>query len=140
MQAVCENQADFEEMMNKIVESATVANTDSEIAQEIVSIIVNKLADMKLIPHENCVWIPSSVLKRWLDEENVKKTTASIRQLAIDGHTKNIDAMLDRFPKSSTKTQTRGIMWIGDRANTSSAFVLYWNGKNIGVNAPEKYR
>ena len=140
MQAVCDNQTAFEEMMNEIVESATVANTDSEIAQEIVSIIINKLADMRIIPQENCVWIPSSVLKRWLDEESIKKTTASIRQLAIDGHTKNIDAMLDRFPKSSTKTQTRGIMWIGEKANTATAFVLYLNGKNIGINAPEKYK
>lgn len=138
MQAVCDNQADFEEMMQEIVDNATVANTDSETAQEIVSVLVNKISELKILPHENCVWIPSSVLKRWLDEENIKKTTASIRQLAIDGHTKNIDSMLDRFPKK--KNMTRGIMWIGDRANTSSAFVLYLNGRNVGLNAPEKYK
>ena len=133
MQAVCDNQADFEEMMQDIVYSATVANTDSETTQEIVSIIVSHLADIKIMPQENCVWIPSSILKRWLDDNGIKKTTSSIRQLAIDGHTKNIDAMLDRFPKSSTKLQTRGIMWIGDKASKSSAFMLYVNGKSIGM-------
>ena len=140
MQAVCETEEDYKEMMEEIKASAVVANVDSETCQEIVDIIRNELDELKINPAENSVWIPSSVLKKWLNDNGIDKTFANIKQFVIDKHTDKLDISLDIFPRSSAKVRSRGVMWNGEKSNQQMAIVLKMVGRKVSRDSLEFYK
>jgi hypothetical protein len=57
-----------------------------------------------------------------------------VRQFAIDGYTDRFDKTLDRFPSSSSKHQTRGVMWLGENADRGNAWILRRIGRGAVKN------
>lgn len=139
MQAVCDTEEDYKGMMEEIQASAVVANVDSESCQEIIDIIANELTDLKFNPQTDSVWIPTNVLKKWLNDNGIDKTIANIRQYVIDKHTERLDISIEQFPRTSGKARTRGVMWVGEKATRDMAITLQMIGKKITRGSMELY-
>ena len=134
LQAVCETEEVYKRVMDSIFAAAESANTDAEEAQRLVTGIRYKIADLLhgsiSNPDTVCAWIQSDVLKVWTQDICGHTISApAIRQFVIDGYTTNFDGKLDKFPRSSSKKQTRGVMWIGDKADRTMASILSRQGQ-----------
>lgn len=134
LQAVCETEEIYKRVMDSIFAAAESANTDAEEAQRLVTGIRYKIADLLhgsiSNPDTVCAWIQSDVLKVWTQDIcGHSISSPAIRQFVIDGYTANFDGKLDKFPRSSSKKQTRGVMWIGDKADRTIASILSRQGQ-----------
>lgn len=136
VQAVCSDVAEYQTVMDAIKASAESANTDQEEAQRLENGIRYKIADTfngaGFKPNNICAWIQSDVLKMWTQDIcGHSISSPAVRQFAIDGYTERFDPNLDRFPSSSGKHQTRGVMWMGEDADRGNAWVLRRAGRGV---------
>ena len=139
VQAVCADVAEYQSVMEAIKASAESANTDQEEAQRLENGIRYKIVDTfntaGFDAQNICAWIQSDVLKMWTQDICGHSISApAVRQFAIDGYTDRFDKTLDRFPSSSSKHQTRGVMWLGENADRGNAWILRRIGRGAVKN------
>lgn len=134
VQALARSNDEYINAINKIAESRSAANIESELGRIIEDVIASKLTELNII--NRSAFIRSQVIEEWLRKPLQARPgqhiTQLVRNISKSGHCQHIDITRQLYPFNGPHSR-RGVMWIVNDGEKNPHLIVAKNGDQTKV-------
>lgn len=111
LQPMCGDIESYQAVLSAMSESQDAANSDIDLAKQIIDELSDGIASQKLEPDNDAVFLQSGAVKEWLrDIIRPSNSIQVVRNLAKAGMIPQLHPELSRFPNNGPH-RSHGILW-----------------------------
>jgi hypothetical protein len=116
LQACCKDFEEYNDVIKLLFTRSASSNVEEEYGKAVEDVIREKLAESKIHPDKNSVFVRSSLIQEWTADVLPTRGNASVqmvRSLASQGHCPMIHPKMTLWPPSGPNRR-RGVLWLNE--------------------------